>query len=1631
LPDNRRTFYDFIPRYYRYLDNIQGEPLRALAQILQSQLNAVETNIEQLYNDWYIQTCQPWVVPYIGGLLGLNLNDQTYFLPNQRAWVANAIRYRRRKGNDFALQPQIWDATGWYARATQRFPTLVQTQSLQALNQDWGRSIDISALTLRDWLNSPFDSSAHRPGFASPFPANASYNIPNIAIYVWRLLNYLVQAVTPRPVNDVADNGGKNRYHFSPLGFDLPLFDFPEGAIPSHQPTAAKNLPAAIEPLAFATDIAAFRLENQDTPLTDLPRNTTYYGPERALNLTAKFEDEVTGETRRASINPIAIYPMAMPNWERPPADQLLAFTMTGAFPDDLPDQPAVNVRMGNDGPFLAQFPSKPTSWETTPAILQEAIQTARVLDPALTEMMVLALADRLLLVPGFSGNTVLFFAPEQDPLILQKLRLNPEDRRTAFLSGSYSLPISLTSTSPTIKLTAEGYPTVLARFDTREFEDVATLATTLQTAIHRATPQSFSLSATDVFAAAGHLKVFSGSADFPEFFQGAGDPETVVELGLKGGQGSLVDQMNNPQLGLEFDKVILSGELLPGTVEITEGSSFYFSLNNDAALVMLPAMTIDDPASLDEAAGLIQTAIRDTQYLQTFPYSDVVVESFDDTRLQVIAPHPLDQISIYASNSDAAILLKLLNGERGVLTGRKIGNDINLSQPEPRMELVYLNSPVVSVPLEPTSQPIPLVTMASRLQEAIRNAAIIEPLYQTTTVEPQGELAIVVIPGLSNVRFKFETTTEDPWTVPELKLDEAVDYRKRVAISGELPPDEFPITMDPMADVMVTINPHFPFDAIINSSDQSRDFYDIRETAGNLQSAIQASEEPVYRASTVDAWGDQMVTTSGAPFGDIFYSPGVYSPNTINTLKLQDPQYILVPYGLRTGNLGELPLQGLPSQPQVMLSQGDQGPFLVDLTGIGEAETAAQLAATMQTQIREANADFKFIAVIGRSFKRNNLPVTELLIAGMDNLFFQGTPDDPETVEILKLNQGGRQAELSGALKPFPVFSAKPIQLGVIAAEVPYLAVTKNVPATTAQTAPSLQQAIRTAQVALRAFNDCSVFNLPDPASVDPSPNPFLHIQPGARGMRTSITAAPHDSITYKALYLNQLKPIEAAFSGNLTPFPTLIQGITMTVTVGNQSGDEILPSGLIYLDADLETLDQAATWLQDKLQQLATPGQPEERLWQESRVLAKDEALLVLPGPWQPNPDFPETQYGPIRFTSTVNDTGTLSYALLLNNMVGIDVARGRLAFALNQTADSLQATYNYGFSGAIGSGPFYKPTDQRDALPCFNVGADATYRSLTEALDAWEDAGRPQARIVFVDSGMYRISDFFLDLKDRDFLIIEAAQYQNPILIANQPLRIQTGAGSAELNWQSLTIQGRIVYSGGGRLTTDFSYCTLLPLPRDEDGFDGNENATVMTATGESVSVALGMDLCISGPLQLPTYGLTLTINNSILNPYASRFPMSMAISGLGDSPGPETIMTNTTVFGGARFYILKLASNVIFNQPITTLNVQTGIARYSYVPPGSVTPLRYRCQPDMALANGDAFLPKPIYTATLYPQPGFAQLAVTCDTKISRGGANGGEMGAFFFLKQPNRHMILNQVLGANLPLGRMPCLFIKT
>ena len=99
--------------------------------VIEGELERIEADIARLYDNWFIETCDEWVVPYIGDLLGVRpIRAIESAGVSARAYVANTIAYRRRKGTAVVLEQLARDTTGWPARAVEFFTRLATTQHM-------------------------------------------------------------------------------------------------------------------------------------------------------------------------------------------------------------------------------------------------------------------------------------------------------------------------------------------------------------------------------------------------------------------------------------------------------------------------------------------------------------------------------------------------------------------------------------------------------------------------------------------------------------------------------------------------------------------------------------------------------------------------------------------------------------------------------------------------------------------------------------------------------------------------------------------------------------------------------------------------------------------------------------------------------------------------------------------------------------------------------------------------------------------------------------------------------------------------------------------------------------------------------------------------------------------------------------------------------------------------------------------------------------------------------------------------------------------------------------------------------------------------------------------------------------
>jgi hypothetical protein len=309
MKDSREDrLYESLPPIYRIRDAEQGEPLKALLRVIAEQVNLVEDDIRQLYENWFIETCEDWIVPYIGELIGYEpvheagepstVDTSQGRLRNKilipRREVANTIRYRRRKGTLALLELLANDVAGWPARAVEFYQLLGSTQALNHLRPDRGQTVDVRKGSVLDLLDSPFDMLAHTVDVRriNSLRTKGHHNIPSVGVFVWRLKSY---SVTETPAYCL-EAVGPHCYTFSVLGNDSPLFMLPE---PETDPTHIAdefNLPVPIRRRLF---------EDHKAQL---------YGPDKSLRIWKGVKRE--GRIVREAIPESQIVPADLSDWQ-------------------------------------------------------------------------------------------------------------------------------------------------------------------------------------------------------------------------------------------------------------------------------------------------------------------------------------------------------------------------------------------------------------------------------------------------------------------------------------------------------------------------------------------------------------------------------------------------------------------------------------------------------------------------------------------------------------------------------------------------------------------------------------------------------------------------------------------------------------------------------------------------------------------------------------------------------------------------------------------------------------------------------------------------------------------------------------------------------------------------------------------------------------------------------------------------------------------------------------------------------------------------------------------------------------------------------------------------------------------
>jgi hypothetical protein len=304
-----QSLYELVPAIYRIRDAERGGPLERLVEILADPVVAFEENLEQLRDDLFIETCADWVVPYIGELVGHRpLHPAWSGSASPRAEVANAIRYRRRKGTASMLEELARNVTGWNARVVEFFERLAWNQHVNhpRVTPPRGGTLTVrnhESCELIGYANGAFDSTARFADVRDPVRAAGRYGVSKIGLFLWRLNAYPI-------VNGDAHKEAAGQFRFNPLGLDAPLFNVPAGETEIAQLAAQSNVPGTLRRRALHDDVEALRA----AIAAGQPRPELHFTTPRVLQVILNDEAE--------PVPPQELLVCNLEGWDRPPTSR-------------------------------------------------------------------------------------------------------------------------------------------------------------------------------------------------------------------------------------------------------------------------------------------------------------------------------------------------------------------------------------------------------------------------------------------------------------------------------------------------------------------------------------------------------------------------------------------------------------------------------------------------------------------------------------------------------------------------------------------------------------------------------------------------------------------------------------------------------------------------------------------------------------------------------------------------------------------------------------------------------------------------------------------------------------------------------------------------------------------------------------------------------------------------------------------------------------------------------------------------------------------------------------------------------------------------------------------------------------
>ncbi|MEM1073106.1 MAG: phage tail protein [Pseudomonadota bacterium] len=261
--------FELLPAFLRLADAEEGRqrripgdprdvedfgPLRTLASLIAREAQIVDEGLDDHYDNAFIETCAPWVIPYLGELLGVRgLADIPEGI-DMRARVANALDLRARKGTLGALEQAASDSSGWPVHAVEFWKRLNHAQTMRLPHLSIGLTIDTRSRPDLARLDTAFERTARNVDVRRIETQGGRWNLGNIGFYLWRLKPVAITRHRVRPVT------GRRDFRFHPLQCDAQLFTRPDPATDLTHPAAIARSVMAEDPANYVGDTRSLRI---------------------------------------------------------------------------------------------------------------------------------------------------------------------------------------------------------------------------------------------------------------------------------------------------------------------------------------------------------------------------------------------------------------------------------------------------------------------------------------------------------------------------------------------------------------------------------------------------------------------------------------------------------------------------------------------------------------------------------------------------------------------------------------------------------------------------------------------------------------------------------------------------------------------------------------------------------------------------------------------------------------------------------------------------------------------------------------------------------------------------------------------------------------------------------------------------------------------------------------------------------------------------------------------------------------------------------------------------------------------------------------------------------------------------